>query len=244
MIDIYICEDNISQLNLIRQYINNTILIEELDMKISLATSNPYKLLDSLSADNIGVFFLDINLHSDINGLLLAQKIRKLKPRCFIIFVTSHSEMCVLTFQYKVEALDFIIKDDAHSMKLKIHECLLYIADKHAALNNSIVKMFNVPITDRMIAIDYNDIIFFETSANIHKIILHTKERNIEFSGQLKEISLQLDSRFYRCHQSYLINISHIKEVNFLHGIVTMTTGDICPVSTRAKSELKKRLKN
>lgn len=58
MIDIYVCEDNLSQLNMIKNCIENTILIEELDMKIALATDNPHQILDALdSAENIGLFF-------------------------------------------------------------------------------------------------------------------------------------------------------------------------------------------
>ena len=111
MIDIYICEDNQKQLNLFKKYISNTILIEEMDMKIALATSDPHALLEKiLTAENTGLFFLDIDLKSDMDGLALAQRIRQIQPRCFIIFITSHSEMSFLTFQYKVEALDFIIK--------------------------------------------------------------------------------------------------------------------------------------
>lgn len=94
MIDIYICEDNKKHLELFKKYITNTILIENLDMKIALATSNPHELLEQISSlGNIGLFFLDIDLQSSINGLATAQQIRKLQPRCFIIFITSHSEM-------------------------------------------------------------------------------------------------------------------------------------------------------
>ncbi len=76
MIDVYICEDNQKQLNLFKKYISNSIMIESLDMKIALATSDPHELLRKiLTAENIGLFFLDIDLKSDVNGLALAQRI-------------------------------------------------------------------------------------------------------------------------------------------------------------------------
>ena len=53
MIDICICEDNQKHLNLFKKYILNTILIEEMDMKIALATSDPHALLEKiLTAEN------------------------------------------------------------------------------------------------------------------------------------------------------------------------------------------------
>lgn len=241
MIDIYICEDNQKQLNLFKKYIENSIMIECLDMRIVLATSDPHDILrEILTAGNTGLFFLDIDLKSDVNGLTLAQRIRQMQPRCFIIFITSHSEMSFLTFQYKVEALDFIIKDTSEHIKTKIHECLLDVDRKYTSLNNSINRTFIINQNDKRIVIDYNDIIFFETSNNIHKIILHANKRVIEFTGQLKDIEKQLDYRFYRCHRSYIINKDNISEVNLNNLIVHMNNGESCPVSVRLKKGLKK----
>lgn len=245
MIEIYICEDNQKQLNLFEKYISNSIMIEGLDMKIALATADPHNLLSEiLTAENVGLFFLDIDLKSDINGLALAQRIRQIQPRCFIIFITSHSEMSFLTFQYKVEALDFIIKDTSDHIKSKIHECLLDVENKYTSLNNTINRTFKINQNDRYITIDYDDIIFFETSGNIHKVLLHARKRIIEFSGQLKDIEKQLDYRFYRCHRSYIINKDNISEINFNSLTVYMNNGESCPVSVRLKKGLKKTIPN
>lgn len=241
MISIYICEDNRKHLDLFKDYISNSIMIECLDMKIVLATSDPHDILKTVVSDeNTGLFFLDIDLKSDVNGLTLAQQIRQIQPRCFIIFITSHSEMSFLTFQYKVEALDFIIKDTPEHIKSKIHECLLDVENKYTSLNNTVNRTFIIIQNDKRITIDYNDIIFFETSSNIHKIILHAKKRIIEFTGQLKDIEKQLDYRFYRCHRSYIINKDNISEIDFNELIVYMNNGETCPVSVRLKKGLKK----
>lgn len=241
MIDIFICEDNIKHLDILQKYITNFILMEGFDMRIIQATSDPYLLLkEVLDAENTGLFFLDIDLKTDINGLELAQRIRKIQPRCFIVFVTSHSEMSFLTFQYKAEALDFIVKDTVEHIKSKIHECLLDVNSKYASLNNDSVRTFTINQNDKCIVIEYNDIIFFETSTNIHKIVLHAKKRVIEFTGQLKDIEQRLDYRFYRCHTSYIVNKDNIADVDFKELTIHMNNGEICPVSVRKKKGLKK----
>ena len=240
MIDIFICEDNKKHLEIFQKCINNFILMEGFDMRIVQATSDPHNILkEILNTQNTGLFFLDIDLKSDINGLTLAQRIRKIQPRCFIVFITSHSEMSFLTFQYKAEALDFIVKDTAEHIKSKIRECLLDVNNKYTSLNNGIVKTFTIIQNYKHIVIEYNDIIFFETSGNIHKIILHAKKRVIEFTGQLKNIEQQLDHRFYRCHTSYIINRDNISSVDFKQLIVHMNNGEFCPVSIRKKKRLK-----
>ena len=69
-------------------------------MQVVLGTSDPNEVLKKIEgSQNMGIFFLDIDLKSTMNGLTLAQKIRKIQPRCYIIFITSHSEMGFLTFQ-------------------------------------------------------------------------------------------------------------------------------------------------
>ena len=144
MLDIYICEDNKKQLSLFTGYIRDAVLIENLDMQIVLASSDPDEILEGMKASsNMGVFFLDIDLKSRINGLTLAQEIRKLQPRCFIIFITSHSEMGFLTFQYKVEPLDFIIKSSTEDIKRKIHDCLLNVQEKETSPANSQMGNFS-----------------------------------------------------------------------------------------------------
>ena len=79
MIDIFICEDNKKHLNILRSCISNFILMEGFDMQIIQATPDPHTILKELTnAENTGLFFLDIDLKSDMNGLMLAQKIRQM----------------------------------------------------------------------------------------------------------------------------------------------------------------------
>ncbi len=77
MLDIFVCEDNAVQRQTIVQSIQNTVLIEELDMQLVLDTDDPYVLLEKIrNSRNTGIYFLDIDLGSDINGMKLAQLIR------------------------------------------------------------------------------------------------------------------------------------------------------------------------
>ncbi len=126
MLNIMICEDNIEQLIKIKRYIKDIIMIENFDMEIVLATSKPEDIISHLKKNKIsGLYFLDVDLNSNINGIKLAEIIREYDPRGFIVFVTTHAEMSYLTFIYKVEAMDYIIKDTIENVKQRIHECIL-----------------------------------------------------------------------------------------------------------------------
>ena len=46
MLDIFVCEDNAAQRRTVVNIIQNTVLIEELDMQLTLDTGDPYTLLE------------------------------------------------------------------------------------------------------------------------------------------------------------------------------------------------------
>jgi two-component system response regulator AgrA len=234
MLNIFVCEDNAAQRRTIVQIIQNTVLMEELDMQLVLDAGDPYVLLEKVkTSQNTGIYFLDIDLHSDMNGMKLAQQIRLFDPRGFIIFITAHSELSFMTFQYRVEAMDFVLKDNPAEAKVKIRECLLNAMERYTLQTNKTHKVYTAQVGGRKISVDYDDIFFFETSGNIHKVILHAKDRQIEFSGTIKELEGILDDSFIRCHRSFLVNRNNIKEADAKNRIIYFTNGEACLMSTR-----------
>jgi len=234
-----VCEDDAMQRQAVVEIIRNTVLIEELDMQLALDTADPNALIENAKASqNTGVYFLDIDLKCNMNGMKLAQQIRLFDPRCFIIFVTAHSELSYMTFQYRVEAMDFVLKDNPAEAKVKIRECLLNALERYTLQTNRTHKVYTIEIGDRKINVDYEDILFFETSSNIHKVVLHAKERQIEFSGAMKELESELGDSFVRCHRSFLVNRNNIKEIDTKNRIIYFINGETCLMSTRMMKEI------
>ena len=239
MLDIFVCEDNAAQRRTVVNIIQNTVLIEELDMQLTLDTGDPYMLLEKVkTSQNTGIYFLDIDLNSSMNGMKLAQQIRLHDPRGFIIFITAHSELSYMTFQYRVEAMDFVLKDNPAEAKVKLRECLLNAMERHTLQTNKTHKVYTLEVGGRKINVDYEDILFFETSSNIHKVILHAKDRQIEFPSALKELASVLDGNFVRCHRAFLVNKNNIKEVDTKNRIIHFANGETCLMSTRMMKEL------
>ena len=239
MLNIFVCEDNAAQRRTVVQIIQNTVLIEELDMQLVLDAGDPYVLLEKVKASqSTGIYFLDIDLNSNMNGMKLAQQIRLYDPRGFIIFITAHSELSYMTFQYRVEAMDFVLKDNPAEAKVKIRECLLNAMERYTLQTNKTHKVYTIEIGGRKINVDYDDIFFFETSSNIHKVILHAKDRQIEFSISMKKLACTLGDSFVRCHRSFLVNKNNIKEVDAKNRIIYFTNGETCLMSTRMMKKL------
>ena len=138
-----------------------------------------------------------------------------------------------MTFQYRVEAMDFVLKDNPAEVKVKIRECLLHAMERYTLQTNKTHKVYTAQIGGRKISVDYDDIFFFETSSNIHKVILHAKDRQIEFSGTMKELTSTLGDNFVRCHRSFLVNKANIKEIDAKNRIIYFNNGETCLMSTR-----------
>ena len=204
-------------------------------MAIALSTENPNAVIDYLKNNTgSGLYFLDVDLKSNINGIHLAEKIREYDPRGFIVFITTHAEMSYLTFMYKVEAMDYIIKDNYNNIKERVHQCIINANSKYSLKVTDIQKNFTIKVNDKFINIEYNKILFFETSKTTHKIIIHAIDRQVEFYARMKEVEDKLDNSFYRCHKSFIVNKDKIKEIDTKNRIAYMINGEECLISTRA----------
>ncbi|MBD5545408.1 MAG: response regulator transcription factor [Lachnospiraceae bacterium] len=242
MLYIFLCEDSKKQREFIEVIINKIILFEDFELCLACSTDNPHTILEQMDdVSDSGIYFLDIDLHSDMNGLLLAQKIRQKDPRGFIVFITTHSEMSYMTFTYKVEALDFIIKDKPNELHARIHQCILDAYYKYKSPQNSIHKNFTCFSGEKEYCVPLENILFFETSLNAHKILLHEYDKTIEFTGKLTEIEKKLPDEFHRIHRSFLVNKKHIKEIDLKNRLVTMSNGEVCIASLNSLRRLKQK---
>lgn len=240
MLKVFICEDNKEQRERFSKIVKDIILIENYDMELALVASEPNEIINYISNSDIsGLYFIDIDLNSEINGIELATKIRKYDSRGFIVFVTTHAEMSYLTFIYKVEAMDYIIKDNYNNIRERIHQCIVDAHTKYSAKSTELRKIFSIKSEDRIVNIEYKKILFFKTSPTIHKVIVHAVDRQIEFYAQMKEIEKKLDDRFYRCHASFIVNKDNIKEIDFNNRYIYMINGEQCLMSTRLLKGLK-----
>lgn len=244
VIRVFVCEDNKLECEEITKELKKSILIEDLDFNIEGTFSNPNDLLNYINNNSLerGIYFLDIDLNSKINGIQLATKIREVDPNGFIVFITTHSELSYLTFNYKVEALDYIIKDDYLNLGNRLKDCLLY-ANKKLQLEGNNKKSFIARVNDRIITVDYEEIILFETTDKLHRIKLYCTNRIVTFYGTMKEVFSKLDDRFIKCHRSYIVNKDHIKEIRLKDRIIVMDNGMECFISIRAIKEVAAQLK-
>jgi len=241
MIDVFVCEDDLKQLNEIVSYIKNYILIENLDMRLRLATDDPYKILDYVGNNKVdkSLYFFDIELNTDITGVELAAKIHKKNVNSKIVFITTHAEMVFLTFKYQIEALDYILKDSPDEIQDRVTNAIQTCNKEFMDQEVDSTEYYQLKTGDHIRLIKINDILFFESSPVPHKVIVHLFNGQFEFYSTVKAIEDENES-FFRCHKSYVVNIKNIKSINRRTRELLMADGEKVLCSVMACRELVK----
>lgn len=243
MLSIYICEDDKKQLNDLKKTIEAYVSMQDTDIFFYCATSSPFRLLNAIKeARSTGLYFLDIELESEINGLELAKQIRVLDPRAYIVFITSHSDMTTMTYEYQVEAMDFILKDDQERMIKRVCKCISTATDNQKNSLNRNNSSLNIRIDGTRIVIDQNDILLITSSESPHKILIYRDQDVLCVSGSLKEYKPKLNQNFFRCNQSTIINLLYVDKYYFHKGIILMKNGENCSVPLRSRRKFQQAL--
>jgi len=248
MISIYLCDDISEHLLFYKKKIEDIILIENYDMRVKAIFQKPDSLLDALKQEHPvnAVYFLDVDLKDQKDGIELACDIRIIDPRGFIIFITTHEEMAFKTFHYQVEAMDYIIKDSPQFFD-QIHLCLSNIWEKYTRnTENPILKnQLRLNVIGGIRFILPETIYFVQAIPNSHKIKLHTKLEILDLRGSLRDIKKDLDT-FYKntpfvySHKAYLVNIQHISFLNREKREIIFDDASSCPCSIRQYNVLAK----
>lgn len=188
--------------------------------------------------------FLDIEIGLD-NGFDLFHQI---SPTDFkVIFTTAHSEFAIKAF--RVNALDYLLKPidpkelqtsirkihaQAHqNTPTKIQELLQQV--QH--LNST--PQITISTQEGYFVIPFQKIIRIEGSGNYSTFFTSEEDSIIASKSLLHYEKLLPTSEFYRCHQSHLIRLAHIKQIQTKDGLcVQLNNGHRVPLAQKRKEKL------
>ncbi len=243
MYSVYICDNDIHWLNKIEQSISKFQFKSDWLIEIKLSTSSPLMLLQELDTHRPhgGIYFLDIELKSELNGLELGQRIRKIDKKATIIFVTAHIEMVMETFRYRLQALDYIIKESP-DINAQINSVLEYIYQKTASVEIPEVNSLSLKTTDGYHILNKNEIYYIETISGKHRIKVHAATKILILSKCLNDLAKELGNSFIYCDKGCLVNVEHISKIDPTSLSLLLDNGDILNCSIRAYRNIKKNL--
>ncbi|MCL9805787.1 LytTR family DNA-binding domain-containing protein [Flavobacterium amniphilum] len=221
--------------NLINDHCKGIEIIEEApDVKTAV------KLLNKHAID---IVFLDIEMPNE-NGFALFDYFEN--PTFETIFCTAYSEYAIKAFE--VSAADYLLKPISISkLQLAVEKAIKQqgqnqILQKINLLKENItvnqLQKIALPQADGLTFLKIEDILYFEADGSYTHVITNTEKYLI--SKKIKEFDelLQGDSRFFRVHRSYLVNIQMILKYNKKEGSTLLfENGKVIPVAREKKSE-------
>ncbi|MBO5426385.1 MAG: response regulator transcription factor [Lachnospiraceae bacterium] len=243
MLNIYICEDEASQREFLQDCITHNKISKNDKVNFIGAYGTPTDLIKSLtdkSTNDIGLYFLDIDLNADMDGFELATYIRKYDPRGFIVIVTTHSEMLPLTFQYMIEPLGYIIKDSKNYIENQINDCICKAFSRYETLINLTNENKTITFSrgSRNFFVITDDIIYITLGHLTHTLEILTNNSIFEARGNLSNVYKLLPSNFMQISRETIINLDFIEKVDTNTHIVTLRNGDSFCISHRSFKSL------
>lgn len=240
---IYILEDDRIHMGRLETTLQKLINKHQLHQVAIEPFADPQKLLDSVAEKGSHVlFFLDIEIKSYLtNGLDVGRELRRRDPYSIIAFVTTHSEFMPLTFEYQVKASEYISKElDNEAFEKRVEEILLATYQSVGQERSEEVFTIHTPHID--LQVPFHELLYIETSGRSHQILIYTTTETIELPLSLETIQKQ-DTRLFRCFRSILVNPNNIISLNTSKRIITLKTGETCPVS-REKAKALQEIMN
>ncbi|SHO49122.1 LytR/AlgR family response regulator transcription factor [Anaerocolumna xylanovorans] len=231
MLKIAICDDIKEYNKNMEKYIMRYGQENHVEVKIQSYCSGEY-LLMFYHKKKYDIIFLDFEM-PEMNGLEVAKKIREIDNQVSLIFCTAYFTLPNIQSGYDVEATDFL-KKPVFYKKLETILSNIY----HRKLTNKEEKLV-IKNKDGIFTIQISDIIFIET---INKnILIHTTKEKIYCYKKMYDFeNILVNQRFYRCHNSYLLNLDYIDKLTDSSAI--LTTGHIVSVSKYKRKQLIKKI--
>ena len=211
-------------------------------IKIIATFNNPEKALLFLTENNIDCLFLDIEMPT-MDGF---QFLNKLKFRDFaVVITTAYNEYAIKAL--KKDALDYLLKpidsDDLEETIAKVKKHRSRALDSNKI--EKVLLRFNEKLNTKKIAINTDGKLIFLESNEILYIVsdgnystFHTtNNKKIVVTKKLKEINTLLPNEiFFRVHNSYIINLTKVKEFFKTDSYVIIENNHKIPVSRQKKS--------
>ena len=190
--------------------------------------SSGYALLKS--SEEFDVIFLDIQMERP-DGMETARLLRQRDNHSLLVFVTVLKECVFDAFQ--VEAYDYLLKPlDSARFRQTMDRALGWL-ERDAAKNLVIQRGSGCQV------VLLSDLMYCEVLGR--KIYLHKNDgRVVDYYDRLEELEQRVDSRFFKCHRSYLVNLDYVSGCQ--GGQVLLQRGERLPVSRLRERELTQAL--
>lgn len=233
MFKIAICDDENLFAEELKELISGYLMEKGLVFEIDTYSSGEALVELGIEMVQYTVVFLDINMDK-VDGIMAAEKIREVSREVFIVFVTAYVDYSLEG--YRLDVVRYLLKGNAN-FQSNINECMDAIIDK---MNYSVIKR-EFDFKEGRKEISLERLLYIES--NLHILKFHIMEDDMKVYTMRETLNI-FESRlpeddFIRIHQSFLVNIKHIK--NIARYKVILTNGVELTIPKARYAEVKKK---
>lgn len=224
MLNFALCDDNLNILDKLEKLLEKIFIKNDYEASVCFKSDNSSDVLDYVKENKVDVVLLDINLKANKSGLDLANEIRKINKNIYIIFTTGHLEYAMLAYKYKT--FDYIAKPITNE---RLEETIKRLFEDINGLPKRYIK-----IDSKNTIIDESEIQYIKRDGM--KLVFHTHDRDYDTYSSFNKFQDRLPENYHRCHKSCIANITQIKDVEPVSGIITFKDGSTCDIGPKYKN--------
>ena len=169
---------------------------------------------------------LDIVMPGD-SGIELAKQLNLICPSCAIIFLSSH--LSLATEVYEIRHSYFVLKSQAEG---KMGAAIKRALEERVSREHIYIRYDGTELL-----LPASEVLFMERKLK-KTLVVQMSGQEYLVSAKPEELLQQLRiSSFVRCHQSFWVNLDHIRSMG--RGSFLLTSGQEIPISRSRRAESK-----
>jgi len=213
------------------------------DLEVIQTFNDPRLAVAYINKELPDLLFLDIQMPF-ITGIEMVKLISLDKTK--VIFTTAYDQYAIDAI--KLSALDYLLKPiDIDLLKKAINKLkesnsqendILKLQNFLDEYHKPVKKKLVVQLQSKTLFLEINNIIYLEADSNYTTIYMNSGASHLT-SKTIKYFQEKLShSKFFRPHQSYLINAEYIKEYNKTESCIILHNQKNIPVSKNKRDGL------
>ena len=224
--NILIYDDNIQDAEMLKE-----MIISELkDIQLNIMTADNIMNAKKFMNKHISIFFLDIELENEVNGIEFAKYINQTYPEAKIIFITAHIKYCEEIFSVKPSG--FVVKPfSVEKVKKAFDNLTKKCGQDYLIINSS---------KNNILKISLNDIAYIENTDRNLTFYNFKDEKQHILNLKFSDIEKNLPHYFVRSHHSFFVNLNSVSSIQRYHFI--LMNKKLIPIAQRRFIKAKNQL--
>ena len=224
---IAVCDDVAAE----RKQLISMIKAEHLYCECTPYDSGEALLWDYEDGAEFDIYFLDIFMNG-ISGLETANRIRAVNSNAIIIFISSSDDF--YREAYDLYAFNYLVKPLTKDKLIKVlHRAV-------ADLNKDTNQVLRFSFDNNFYTIPCSQLLYITSDKHIVYFYL-TNGKMLKAYGKIDDFITQLSAKvFFRCHQSYIVNLKHVTSMTSNEFML----GDLrVPISRKYSSQAREKFR-